>query len=172
MSVGTTVTIIEAAVEHASAIADVTRAGFQGGEEVELIQRLHADGLVVLSLVAFKDEELVGHILFSVLDVAVDGRKVKTVALAPMSVSPKLQSKGVGAALIREGLKRLGERGLEAVIVLGHPRYYPRFGFSSELAAKFPTPFRRESFMALELVPGALTGARGDLTYPKAFGLR
>lgn len=167
----TMVTIIEAAPEHDGAIADITRAGFQGGDEVDLIQRLQRDGVVLLSLIAFKYDELAGHILFSTLDVAVDGRKVKAVALAPMSVSPKYQNKGVGAALVIEGLKRLVERGLEAVIVLGHPRYYPRFGFSSELAAKFPTRFPRESFMALELVPGALAGAQGNLAYPKAFGL-
>lgn len=165
------VNIVEALPAHDDAIAAVTRASFQGSDEVELIHRLRDAGLVVLSLVALKEDDIVGHILFSRLHVSVDSREIHAVSLAPMSVSPKLQGKGIGSALIREALQRLPKLGCEAVIVLGHPGYYPRFGFSAALAAKFESPYPREAFMALELVPGILTGNSGTLSYPKAFGL-
>jgi len=72
---------------------------------------------------------------------------------------------------VRHGLERLREASRAAVIVLGHPGYYPRFGFSAALAAKLRTPFPGEAFMALELVPGALAGQAGHVRYPPAFGL-
>ena len=88
-----------------------------------------------------------------------------------MAVQPELQNQGIGSKLVEEGSRTVRERGIEAVIVLGHPAYYPRFGFSADLARRLAAPFSGEAFMALELVPGALDGSMGSVSYPAAFGL-
>ena len=158
--------------EHEAQIDALTRAAFAGDGEAELVVRLHADGLVRLSLVALDPAgRVVGHVLFTALAVQVDGRAVDALCLAPVSVLPSWQRRGVGSRLIRAGLARLAEAGFEAVVVLGHADYYPRFGFDAALAAKLSAPFSGECFMALELRPGALDGACGSVIYPPAFGL-
>ena len=99
-----------------------------------------------------------------------DGRTIRAAALAPMAVQPDLQNQGIGSKLVEEGLKVVRERAFDGVIVLGHSAYYPRFGFSAELARRLAAPFSGEAFMALELVPGALDGSMGSVSYPAAFG--
>ncbi len=96
---------------------------------------------------------------------------VAAVSLAPMAVVPEHQRFGVGSELVRRGLSELQERGERIVIVLGHPDYYSRFGFSAERARYLVSPFPPEAFMALELVEGALRGVRGAVRYASAFGL-
>jgi putative acetyltransferase len=93
------------------------------------------------------------------------------VSLVPLAVRPDRQGRGIGSRLVAAGLALLRERGWAAVVVLGHARYYPRFGFSAELARKLASPFPGEAFMALELVPGALAGGAGSVGYPAAFGV-
>lgn len=161
--------IAEETSQDIEAIAALNRAAFGGEEEVEIIDRLRRDGLFALSLVERDAEPVVGHILFSELDVSVDGRPVRAVALAPMAVPPARQRAGIGTRLVQHGLSMLKDRGYEAVIVLGHPGYYPRFGFSATLAAKLAAPFTGAAFMALELKPGALAGTSGAVRYPRAF---
>ncbi|WP_200875856.1 GNAT family N-acetyltransferase [Lysobacter antibioticus] len=156
---------------HHAGVDAVTRAAFAGHDEAELIERLRADGLVRLSLVAIGGERVVGHVMFTTLHVVVDGCLVDALCLAPVSVLPQYQRRGVGSMLIREGLARSKALGCEAVVVLGHAAYYPRFGFSAALASKLAAPFAGESFMALELVEGALSGEAGEVVYPPAFGI-
>ncbi|MGO1069356.1 GNAT family N-acetyltransferase [Lysobacter sp. CA199] len=156
---------------HRAQIHAITRAAFGGDDEADLVERLREEGWVRLSLVAVEDEEVVGHVLFTALPVIVDGRTVDALCLAPVSVRPDYQRSGVGSMLIRDALARLADSGFEAVIVLGHPAYYPRFGFSAALAAKLAAPFSGEAFMALELVEGALRGQSGRVRYPAAFGV-
>ena len=96
---------------------------------------------------------------------------VPAVALAPVAVLPEHQRKGIGQRLIVHGLELLKNQGEGIVIVVGHPDYYPRFGFSSAKAMALESPFPREAFMALELVEGALEGVHGAVSYPPAFGL-
>src|SRR5437588_9141311 len=93
------------------------------------------------------------------------------VALAPVAVLPEHQRLGVGGRLIRKGLEMLRTRGETIVIVVGHPDYYPLFGFSTEKARALDSPFPAGAFMALELSPGALACIRGKILYPSAFGL-
>lgn len=88
-----------------------------------------------------------------------------------MSVPPGQQRRGIGSALAREVLRRAQQQGWQAVIVLGHPKYYPRFGFSAALAWPLASPFSGDAFMALELKPGALQGGAGRVVYPPAFGI-
>jgi putative acetyltransferase len=157
--------------DDAPAVAALNREAFGGADEVALIERLRADRHVAVSLVAVEDAGFVGHILFSDLAVELDGRPIRAVSLAPMCVRPDRQRQGIGSALVRAGLDAVRDAGWRAVIVLGHPEFYPRFGFSADLAARLAAPFAGPAFMALELVPGALAGTRGTVTYPPAFRL-
>src|SRR5947207_12886726 len=86
---------------------------------------------------------------------------VLSVALAPVGVLPAHQRLGVGSRLVRSGLEWLRTRHERSVLVLGHPQYYSRFGFSTDRARLLTHPFPIDAFMALELVSGALDGVRG-----------
>lgn len=160
-----------AATADADTIATLNRAAFGGEDEVSIIERLRRDGLVAVELVAEQGGVITGHILLSWLLTTMDGRSVKALALAPMAVRPGLQKQGIGGRLIAAALDQARAAGAQAVIVLGHPGYYPRFGFSAALARNLASPFSGEPFMALELVPGALAGQHGSVSYPSAFGL-
>jgi putative acetyltransferase len=163
--------IVEAAATHRTAIAALNRAAFGGDAEPQLVSRLREEGAGLVELAALDRGEVIGHILFSQLTVEIDGRAVKAAALAPMAVRPDRQREGVGSELIRQGVEALRISGCEAVFVLGHPAYYRRFGFSAALARKFAAPFTGEAFMAIELIPGALAGNAGSVSYPAAFSL-
>jgi putative acetyltransferase len=152
-------------------IESLLRLAFGGPYEAALVRRLRSDALVAVALVAEVEEEIVGHIVLSWLPTRIDGRPVRAVALAPMAVRPERQRRGIGTALVRHALRMGALAGAEAAIVLGHPTYYPRFGFSAALAAKIASPFTGASFMALELKPGALSGGTGSALYPDAFGI-
>jgi putative acetyltransferase len=126
---------------------------------------------VLLSLVAELDHRIVGHVLFGRMSIETTGASIPVVALAPIAVLPGYQRQGVGGQLIRHGLDWLRHRGERIVLVLGHPGYYPRFGFSAEKARSLESPFHPDSFMAMDLSPGALHGIHGKVRYPAAFGL-
>jgi putative acetyltransferase len=149
----------------------VGEAAFGRSDEAKLVDRLRHEGAVLASFVAQQERVIVGHVLFSrtLIDAAHD--PVLSVALAPLAVLPVNQRRGVGSQLIRFGLDWLRTRGERSVLVLGHPQYYLRFGFSTARARLLTTPFPAGAFMALELVPGALDGIRGAVRYPAAFGL-
>jgi putative acetyltransferase len=154
------------------AIRALNRRAFGGDYEAQLIDKLRAAHFIVASLVALDGDEVIGHLLFSSLPVEVDGRDVNAVALAPIAVSPERQRRGIGSELIVEGLALLKKKQVEAVIVLGHAAYYPRFGFSPLLTRNLASPFRgKAEFMALELVVGTLSGQQGSVKYPEVFGL-
>ena len=155
--------------EDRQAIAELHRLAFGGDFEAELIERLREERRVELSMIAIIGGQIVGHVLFSDLDVEIDGRKVKALALAPMAVVPPRQRQGIGTRLIGDSLARLRNGRYEAVIVVGHEDYYPRFGFSAELAQKLQSPYSGDAFMALELKEGALAGGKGTVSYPPAF---
>jgi putative acetyltransferase len=153
-----------------NAIRHLNDKAFGGTEESKLIEDLRAAGLAAVELVAV-DPLVDGHILFGALDVAVDSKSVRALALAPMAVQPHRQRRGIGSALVRAGLRRARESGWQAVIVLGHQNYYPRFGFSAALAQSLKAPFSGASFMALELESGALRSGEGRVLYPPPFGI-
>jgi putative acetyltransferase len=165
--------IREEMVGDHEAVRAVNRLAFGGDEEAALVDRLPADGLAVASVVAVEGGEIAGHVLFSELPVETDRGTIPAVSLAPMAVRPEWQKKGLGSALVGAGLDLCRVRGKAVVIVLGHPRYYPRFGFSAELASRIECPFpgAGDAWMALELAPGALSGITGTVCYPAAFGL-
>jgi len=152
-------------------VRKVNEAAFERSDEADLSDRLRQEGVVLLSLVAELDSQIVGHIMFSRMTVETAQGPVGAVSLAPMAVLPDRQGRQVGSQLVRRGLAELRDRGEQIVIVLGHKHYYPRFGFSPEKARLLVSPFPPEAFMALELSEGALAGLEGTVKYAGAFGL-
>ena len=157
--------------EDRTAVFEINRMAFGRDDEAQLVDRLRDDGDVVLSLVAVDGGEIVGHVLFSPLVVHTASKPVAAVALAPIAVLPAHQRQGIGAQLIRHGLSMLTDAGHRIVTVLGHPEYYPRFGFTPEAARDLEVPFAGPAWMAQELVPGSLDGVSGRVEYPQAFGI-
>jgi len=157
--------------EERAMIRAVNAAAFGGFDEAVLIDQVRAGEHGLLSLVAEVDGSIGGHILFSRMWIDTSQSLVSAVALAPVAVLPEYQRKGIGGLLVRRGLELLRDRGERIVIVVGHPTYYPRFGFSTEAARSLESPFPREAFMAMELVGGALDGICGRVVYPPAFGI-
>lgn len=156
-----------------AAVRRVNEAAFGQPDEAELVERLAADGAGLLSLVAEISGEIVGHILFSRAEIVGAGRSHAAVALAPMAVLPVQQNSGIGSALVHEGLARLKDAGHQRVIVLGHPNYYPRFGFepADRYGIRCPIDAPPEAFMALALTPGALGDCAGTMRWAEAFGI-
>ncbi len=157
-------------------LRNLNEAAFGRADEADLIDGLWDEGAVLLSLIAELDGVIAGHILFSRMTVetaqgAVDGVPVDAVSLAPMAVLPEHQGRGIGSELVRRGLDELRGMGERIVIVLGHEHYYPRFGFSPEMARNLSSPFPPEAYMALELCAGALDGVRGAVRYAAPFQL-
>jgi putative acetyltransferase len=153
------------------AIRAVNRVAFGQEDEAALVDALRDGGYVRVSLVAEAGGRVVGHILFSDLPIVTEAGTVPALALAPMGVLPEFQHVGVGSELVRRGLDVCREAGHRLVVVLGHPRFYPRFGFSSALAARLASPFGGgEAFMAAELLPGAMDGVEGRVEYAPPFG--
>jgi len=157
--------------EDRAAIRLVNEQAFNRPDEADLIDRLRAEEVVLASVVAEVEGQIVGHILFSRISIETANESLPAAALAPVAVLPRLQRQGIGGGLIRHGLDWLRARGEQIVLVLGHPDYYPRFGFSAGKASLIESPFNPKSFMALELKLNALQGIRGKVHYPAAFGL-
>lgn len=148
------------------AVARVHRHAFGRDDEAELVERLRAGGdyLSELSLVAEHDGTVVGHVALS--RARLDGRAV--LALGPIGVLPGRQRHGVGSALMRSAVARARESGEQLVVLLGHPEYYPRFGFVPAADLGIRGDFAGPPFMALELVPGG-AGGGGRFEYAPAF---
>ncbi len=135
------------------------------------MDRLRATCADALSLVAVEDEAVIGHILFTPAIIESAGRRVVGRGPAPLAVLPDCQRRGVGSALVRHGLASLRERGCLFVIVLGHPDYYPRFGFERAslhgLLCQWEVP--DEAFMVLILDAAVLAGSSGVARYRAEF---
>jgi putative acetyltransferase len=135
--------------------------------EAELVDRLRADGAAFASLVADDGGEIVGHILFTRLQVRTGSDVWDAAALAPMAVHPARQREGIGAKLISEGISACRACKVPAIIVLGHTSYYPRFGFSVDAARDLVCPFSGPHLMALKLDAACIL--KGTVEYPRAF---
>ncbi len=150
-------------------VASVVGAAFGPGGEVKHIETLRRNGDMVCEFVAVTPSQIVGHIAFSRLQMQKHGTSLRATALAPLAVAPACQRSGIGQALTRLAVGELRATLEDVVVVLGHPNYYRRFGFSSLLAKLLDSPYAGEAFMALELTPGALGNMRWNVTYPGAF---
>jgi putative acetyltransferase len=148
-------------------VLDVERRAFGRDDEAELVRALMADPSAEprLSLLALSEGRAVGHILFTAVTVNGADRSVPASILAPMAIVPREQSQGYGSRLIEEGLKRLAKADVALVFVLGHPGYYPRFGFvpASPLGFAPPYPLSEEQANAW-MVQAVRGGAVGELT--------
>ena len=153
------------------AVFKVNQRAFPTSAEAELVDALRHGGFVRVSLAAEINGQIVGHILFSDLPIVTSQGTVSALSLAPMAVVPEYQRQGIGSELVRKGLEACKEQGHRIVVVLGWPHFYPRFGFSAELARTLESSFSGDSFMAMELVPGSLNGIVGRVEYPPPFGV-
>ena len=153
------------------AVRSLNLAAFDGAAESRLVDGLRENAEPLISLVAEDDGVIVGHILFSPVIHSQDA-ELKMMGLAPMAVAPDRQKSGIGSALARAGLDRCRSLGVAGVVVLGHPQYYPRFGFvpSSEFGIVSEYDVPQEVFMVLEVEPGALQNKPGRVHYHREFG--
>ncbi len=154
-----------------AAVHAANASAFETPAEANLVDALREQAMPVVSLVAEDNGAVVGHIMFS--PVSLSGYPgLKVMGLAPMAVAPKHQRKGIGSALVRAGLEECKQQGFVAVVVLGHPEYYPRFGFSPAssfgIDCEYEVP--AEVFMAIELQAGGLSEKAGRVKYNAAFG--
>lgn len=154
-----------ARAEDADAIIALNDAAFGTKDEARIVSQLLANGDSLASLIAHNDREILGHIQF--FRILINGNDTGA-GLGPMSVAPERQKSGIGRGLIKLGMTMMEGQGRELVFVLGHPDYYPKFGFSPEVAARYEAPWSGPAFMGIELSPAA--PRTGTLTYPKAFG--
>ncbi|AHY47616.1 putative acetyltransferase [Rubrobacter radiotolerans] len=151
------------------AVREVHTLAFGRVEEARLVLRLHAAEAAPVSLLAACGDRAVGHGLFS--PASVEGSGTRVVGLAPLGVLPAFQGRGVGSAIVRAGLGACREAGFVAVVVLGEPVFYARFGFERASERGLGNEYGADrEFMALELVPGGLDGVRGTVRYRPEFG--
>ena len=159
------------APEDATSIRYVNEQAFGQKEEAEIVEKLRNRAALIISLVAVLKNEVVGHIAFSPVTIESENSSFEAIALAPMSVLPAHQRKGIGSQLVQAGLEECRYLGQEVVVVLGHPDYYPRFGFvlakPKGIACEFEVP--EEAWMILELREGALAGKRGTVSFQPEF---
>lgn len=153
-----------------AAVHAVNEAAFETSAEADLVDALRGKAQPLISLVAEVAGSIVGHILFSPVKLA-DQSGHMLMGLGPMAVIPQHQRQGIGSALVREGLNRCAALGCDAVVVLGHPAYYPRFGFvpASRYGVSSEYDVPDDVFMIMELQPGSLRGISGEVSYDEAF---
>ncbi|HKA22270.1 MAG TPA: N-acetyltransferase [Blastocatellia bacterium] len=158
-------------IEDQRAVRRVNELAFGQTMEADLVDGLRTNARPHISLVATVEERIVGHIFFSPVSIESETGSSIAMGLAPMSVLPEFQNQGIGSRLVDEGLKKCRELGHSIVVVLGHPNYYPRFGFIPAhlkgLRSEYDVP--DDTFMVLELSENALAGRRGLVRYHPEF---
>ena len=154
-------------------IKEINDAAFNQNNESLLIEQLREspDFIPDLSLVAEMEGKIAGHILFYPVKINDGNAEYITLSLAPMAVHPDYQRKGVGGKLITEGKRRAKAMRYDSIIVIGHPEYYPKFGFEKASCFNIRPPFDipEVAFLALELNEGALKNIRGFVEYPQPY---
>ena len=153
--------------EDVAPIRYVNEQAFGQNGEAELVEKLRNRAVLTISLVAVRENKVVGHIAFS--PVAIESKYSSFEA--PMAVLPAYQGKGIGSQLVQAGLEECRRLGHEIAVVLGHPDYYPRFGFIPAKARGIDCEFEApdEAWMVLELQEGALTGKSGTVKFQSEF---
>ena len=155
------------------AIKTVNNLAFGQENEGNLVEKLRKtqDYVPGLSLVAEIENEIVGYILFYPIQIAAEDAAFPSLALAPLAVLPAYQHRGIGKQLVKTGLIRAKQLGYPSVIVLGHPLYYPQFGFDRASKWNIRCPFEvpDASFFAIALKKDGLAKVHGTVAYPKAF---
>ena len=159
--------------EDLEAVRQVNIAAFGRENEANLVDRLRGIAST-FSFVALPSDRIVGHILFS--PIVVEGKcssNLSILGLAPVAVLPEYQRQGIGTLLIQHGLEECRRSGFQAVVVLGHPDFYSRFGFipASRKSLKCEYDVPDEAFMVLELESGTLEDCSGTVKYRSEFSL-
>lgn len=158
-------------LEDRNGIRHINIEAFDTDAEANLIDALRKSGTSMISLVAEENGELIGHILFTPVTLDGNTSNISIAGLAPMAVLPNWQNKGIGSRLVEEGLRQCERSGYEAVVVLRHTNYYPRFGFVPSLnygiKSEYDVP--AEVFMVKEIQAGALDGCSGSVRYHQVF---
>ncbi len=153
-------------------VYEINEMAFGQENESKLIEKIRRGPNFVpeLSLVAEKDNEIVGHILFSKIKI-VGESEFETLMLAPIAVIPELQKQGVGGKLIKKGIEKAKELEFDSIIVVGHKDYYPKFGFqkASQWGVQCPFEVPDGAFMAIELTEKALENKAGVVLFPQEF---
>ena len=162
--------------EDYETITKIDDIAFKGKQEGILIKRLRKkrEYNKELSLVAVKDEKIIGHVLLFPLFIKTDNSQVKTLSLGPMAVLPEHQKRGVGKELIKKGIEVAKKKGFKSIVVIGHKGYYPKFGFrkSAEYKLRLPEKYSKipsEAFMILELEKNCLKEVLGEVQFPKEY---
>jgi putative acetyltransferase len=156
--------------EDSAAVREVHTKAFGGPCEAKLVQLISERKKALIALVAVGDGRVVGHILFTRVTIANSPDTFQAVGLAPVAVLPEFQRKGIGSKLIRDGLRRCKEAGCDAVVLIGDPAYYSRFGFTR--AAEFGLENEygvHEEFVVLPLHDGGLKNVSGMVKYLPEF---
>jgi putative acetyltransferase len=158
--------------EDIGQIFSVNEQAFEDSAEARIVDALRENCPGTLSLVAEDAGKIVGHIFFSPVSIEWSGSVIKGMGLAPMAVHPDRQRQGIGFRLVRAGLEILEEQGCAYVIVLGHPEFYPKFGF--EPASKYHLTCQwkgvpDEAFMIIVNDPTTLHGVKGEARYRDEF---
>ena len=167
--------MIEIRVEQPKDIDEVRSVNdkaFGQREEGRLVDRLRKSCNGVLSLVAISDNTVVGHILFSPVTVESQSGVIEGMGLAPMAVLPEFQNRGIGSKLVKEGLRIIGNTTCPFVVVLGHEKYYPRFGFQRASNFGLRTQWEGvpdEAFMAMIFDESIMKGVSGIAKYRDEF---
>ncbi len=141
--------------------------------EPKLVDRLRkgAQFIPELALVAQVEGQVVGHILFTPIQIVNQSDSFPSLALAPVVIHPDWQRKGIGTGLIREGHRRAKQMGFSSVVLVGHAEYYPRLGYRKADQFQITVPFEvpPEAVMAIELTEGGLGDVHGRVQYPAEF---
>ena len=144
---------------------------FETDAEANLVNVLRNSGIPYISLVAEENDEITGHILFTPVTFSGPTPEPKIVGLGPMAVLKNRQRSGVGSMLVKAGIKRCISENIDAIVVLGHPEFYPKFGFVPAvqygITSEYDVP--DDVFMFLELKTSVLQGKSGVIKYHKAF---
>jgi putative acetyltransferase len=155
-----------------AAITHVNDKAFGQPDESRIVDAIRKAGHATIALVAIDAGKIVGHILFSPVAIESPGPAIAALGLGPMAVLPEFQRRGIGSMLVQAGLKECARTGCQTVVVVGHPEFYPRFGFRPAhmfgLKCEFTVP--DDVFMVVELISGALSGRHGMVRYRPEFG--
>ncbi len=155
-------------IKDIETVRDILRLTFPTDAESKLVDALRANGKAIVSLVAVQDEEVLGHILFSPVTTSPPS-EAKGIGLAPVAVHPDAQSQGIGSQLIREGLRRCNELGYDYCVVLGSPKYYPRFGFEKASPYRIQNEYGvDDEFMVIHFSDSPV---QGTARYAPEFGM-
>ena len=144
------------------------------GQPIEgrIVVKLRKSCNEILSLVAVSNNKVIGHILFSPVTIETNSGVIEGMGLGPMAVLPELQNQGIGTKLVKEGIRIINDKKCPFVVVLGHEKYYPRFGF--QRASKYGLKSQwegipDEAFMVMIFNDSAMKGVSGVVRYRKEF---